>query len=108
MRIANDTHTQERRGLVAGVAIIATTLIGIIVTKVRIDSVVGQSGATEKDIEALREMAESTRKLTLTIEDELKEQMTFHRILDYTGQVTAIARNSLRQMTEIVESIKSQ
>ena len=63
---------------------------------------------TEKDIDVLRKMAESNRKLTLTIEDELQEQITENRIFNYTGQVTAVLRNSLHQMTEIVESIKSQ
>ena len=53
-------------------------------------------------------MAESNRKLTLAIEDELQEQITENRIFDKTGQVTNVARNSLRQMTEIVESIISQ
>ena len=108
MRITINTHTRKRRNIVAGVAIIATTLIGIIVTKVQIDSVASQSGATEKDIKALRNMAISTRKLTIAIGDELKEQITENRVFDYTGQVTAIARNSLKRMTEIVESIISQ
>ena len=53
-------------------------------------------------------MAENNRKLTLAIEDKLQEQIMENRIIDYTGQVTTVARNSLRTMTEIVERIISQ
>ena len=70
--------------------------------------VAGQAGATEKDIEALRKMAENNRKLTLAIGGELQEQIIENRIFDYSRQVTIVARNSLRKMTEIVESIISQ
>ena len=105
---STSTHLRTKRGLVAGIFIIAVLLVGIVVTQGQLDTVAGQAGATEKDIEALRKMAENNRKLTLAIGGELQEQIIENRIFDYSRQVTIVARNSLRKMTEIVESIISQ
>ena len=63
MRTANDTHSRAKRGLVVGIAIIiAVFLTSIVVTQVRLDTVAGQAGATEKDIKALRKIAENNNK----------------------------------------------